>query len=149
MTNYRISSGFFGDWDWQKEWNDLWDMVAPLSVLPATLLSNHFPPCNYYADEDGTLHFDFAVAGYTQDEVDLKFEDDHLVLTLTPNGDESKKGKVFQKAIKKANSVTRALVPFTKYDVAKATASFKDGMLKVTIPVKEDAKPVSVKIDIN
>jgi HSP20 family molecular chaperone IbpA len=147
--DYRIAKlGFGEEWDQLfREFDQMWNMVTPICKLPAALLSSHFPPCNYYADEDGTLHFEFAVAGYADDEVDLKFEDDHLVLSLNPK-EEEKKDKWFQKGIKVSKGITKAFVPFNKFDVSKVEASLEKGMLKVSIPVKEEAKPVSVKIDV-
>jgi HSP20 family molecular chaperone IbpA len=138
-------------WDWGKDWQEwveLFNLAEPLSTLPASLLSSHFPPCNYFVDEDGTLHFEFAVAGYKQEEIDLKFEDDRLILSLNPKDAEESKSKYFQKAIKRSVSVTKARVPFVKYDTSKVVATLTDGILLVTIPVRKDAKPVSVKIDI-
>jgi HSP20 family molecular chaperone IbpA len=130
--------------DFDRMWNE---MFTPVCKLPATLVSNRFPPCDYYADEDGTLHFDFAVAGYKEDEISLKFEDDHLILILSPKKEEKKEGRIFQKAIKISESTTKVYVPFSKYDVAKVDATLEDGMLKVVIPSKEEAKPVAVKIN--
>lgn len=129
-----------------RDFENMFDEMFPtVSKLPSTIISNHFPPCNYSADEDGTLHFEFAVAGYKKEEVELKFEDDHLVLHLNPAKEEAK-GKVFQKAIKLSESTTRAYVPFSKYDVSKVDASLADGLLKVSVPVKEEAKPITVQI---
>jgi HSP20 family molecular chaperone IbpA len=129
-----------------NEFNRMMDAVfQPVCKLPSTIISNHFPPCNYYADEDGTLQLEFAVAGYKKDEVKVKFEDDHLILQLTPVKEEVKT-KVFQKAIKLSESTTKAYVPFSKYDIAKAEAALEDGLLKVSIPVKEEAKPLSIEI---
>lgn len=129
-----------------SEFDRMWDaMFQPVCRLPSTLISNHFPPCDLSADENGTLHFEFAVAGYRKDEVSLKFEDDHLILELSPKKEEAKV-KVFQKAIKLSESKTSAYVPFSKYDTSKVEASLEDGLLKVSIPIKEEAKPLRIEI---
>ena len=132
---------------WVREFDRLFELSAPCSNLSPILLSNHFPPCNYYAEDDGTLHFDFAVAGYAADEIDLKFEDDFLILTLEPKEEKEDEGfQWFQKAIRRSESVTKARVPFAKYDRTAVGAAIADGLLKVIVPVKEEAKPVSIYI---
>jgi len=129
-----------------SEFEKMWDeMFQPVCRLPSTLISSHFPPCNLSADENGTLHFEFAVAGYKKDEMALKFEDDHLVLELSPKKEEVKV-KIFQKAIKLSESKTNAYVPFSKYNISKVEASLEDGLLKVSIPIKEEAKPLLIEI---
>jgi len=137
-------------WSWEKtfsEFEKMFDIEMPICKLSNVLLSNQFPPCNYYADEDGTLEFEFAVAGYQNDEIDLKFEEDHLVLKLDPKNPK-KERKYFQKGIKLSPIVTKAFVPFSKYDVSEATASLEKGILKISVPFREEAKPVGVKIEI-
>lgn len=149
VFDFSVIDKAFAD---MEEWASLFDLKFPVSTLSPTLLSNHYPPCDYYAEEVGTLHFEFAVAGYQDEEIDLKFEDNYLILTLKPkykkNGEATPNTKYFQKAIKKTDSITKALVPFTKYDISKVVASLKDGLLSIVIPVKDEAKPVNVKIDI-
>jgi HSP20 family molecular chaperone IbpA len=134
------------------EFQTMWEsMKEPLSFLSETLLSTSnthgYPPVNYYAEEDGSLHFEFAVAGYKQDDIDLKFEDDHLIMKILKKEEGSKTRKYFVKRIKFSEAETKAYVPFSKYDVNKVQASFNDGILSVSIPVREDAKPVKIKIN--
>jgi HSP20 family molecular chaperone IbpA len=130
-------------------WSDLWStMTTSVSKLPGKLLSGTFPPCNYYAEKDGTLHFQFAVAGYKESEIDLSFADDHMILKLKP--EEKKEGeefKWFQKGIRSATAETKAFVPFSKYAVDSATVILENGMLSVDIKMKEEAKPINVKIN--
>ena len=132
-----------------KEFEQMWDLAEPVSYLSSKLLSGGFPPTDYYADEDGTLHFDFAVAGYKSEEVDLTFEDDHLILKLSPKKEEGdkKESKYFVKRVKLSESELKAYVPFSKYDINAASAKLADGMLKVDIPVREDSKPVKLQIE--
>jgi HSP20 family molecular chaperone IbpA len=131
-----------------KEFEQMWNLAEPVSYLSSKLLSGGFPPTDYYADEDGTLHFDFAVAGYKEEDIDLTFEDDHLILKLSPKKEEDKKEwKYFVKRVKYSESELKAYVPFSKYDVNEAKAEMTDGMLKVSIPVREDSKPVKLQIE--
>jgi HSP20 family protein len=91
-----------------------------------------------------------SVAGYLEDEVDVKLEDDKLILTLEKvekeEKEEDKKWKLIQRGIKQARSQTVYSVPSSKYDTSKVSASLKDGILTIEIPAREETKPVSIKI---
>jgi HSP20 family protein len=140
-----VPSIFFSPWDKLLE-----DFFEPVSRLPSTLISSSFPPCDVSIDSENNLKFEMSVAGYLEDEVDVKLEDDKLILTLEKvekeEKEEDKKWKLIQRGIKQARSQTVYSVPSSKYDTSKVSASLKDGILTIEIPAREETKPVSIKI---
>jgi HSP20 family molecular chaperone IbpA len=51
-----------------------------------------------------------------------------------------------QKGIKRGKAEVSYFTPFERYEVAKTTASLKDGFLTVTVPIKEEEKPIKIGI---
>lgn len=103
-----------------------------------------FPPVNVIIEEDSlNLVFEFALAGYKQEEIDLTFVDDYLFLSLNPekSKEEDKKSSFLVNGIKKSSSRSKYFIPFSKYDVDSAKAEFNEGILRVHIPAKEERKP--------
>jgi len=117
--------------------------MEPLSKIPEVLLSGTFPPANLFQDKDGNLIYEFAVAGYNDEEISLEFRDDRMILSLSPKESSLPEGmKMIQKGIRSAKSKVSAFVPPSKFDVEKTILTLEKGILAVKVPVKENAKPL-------
>lgn len=120
----------------------------PVSRLPTILVSSAFPPADIYEDQEGDLVFELATAGYKEEEISIKFEDDYLKLSITPSKTEETR-KYLQKGIKKCEVKSKYFVPAVKYDASLAEAKLLDGILTIRIPIREAAKPREVKINLS
>lgn len=120
------------------------------SISKMGIYDSKFPPCNIYVDEESLdLEFEFALAGFTLEEIDISFEDDYLVLNVIPekrSEEDARKKETFHHGISRKKSYSRYFVPFAKYETEKTTAKFENGILKVHIPAKEERKPKKVRI---
>lgn len=111
-----------------------------------------FPPANIYMLPDKTMVFEFALAGYQDSDVSLEFQGEYMVLSATapdqsPDGDEV---IFFNRRLKFKNiPQQKYFVPEDKFDRESAKAVFKNGILKVTIPPRDEVQnPAGVKIEI-
>ncbi len=111
-----------------------------------------YPPLNVYADEKKNLIFEFALAGFSEKDLQLEFLGDHMLFSAKV--DKKFTGKEDVKYFKhrlKLKDVTeqKYYVPNEKFDTGKTTAVYTNGILVVTIPPREDAgKKASVKVSI-
>ncbi len=111
-----------------------------------------YPPANIYLTADKTLVFEFALAGFEEKEVELQFRGDHLYLSArSPASEQPEEGVQYFKKRLKLRDIPeqRYYVPEDKFDRGKVEARFKNGLLKVVVPPREElkAKPgVKVKI---
>ena len=144
MRTFDFNFGSFDDWFKVLD-SFPWGEVQR---LPETLVSCAFPPCDWYIDDQNNSTFVFALAGVKQENVSITFRDDHLYLDIDPEPVVDKV-KYLQKGIKRSKSSTRYYVPVAKYNVKGAKATFKDGILTISIPVNEDSKPLSVAITVD
>ena len=130
----------------------LWNSEIPINDSPLLSFSGYsipqFPPADIEFDkETKDMYFTFALAGYKPEEIDVKFEENYLVLSseiITEKKDESK--AFYKKGIKKTSFSVKYAVPVTKYNTEETEASFSDGLLKIKIPAKEEIKPKQIKI---
>lgn len=138
-----------------RPFSDLFDQVLDEFSSGVSTLSNSgvydtkFPPCNIFMEEETLdLDFEFALAGFTLEEIDMSFEDDYLILKVKPNkeGESERKRETIRHTISRRSSIGKYYVPFSKYDTEKTTASFENGILKVHVPAKEERKSRKVKI---
>ncbi len=111
-----------------------------------------FPPANIYVVNDRTMVFEFALSGYRESDVTLEFKGEHMVLNASPppNTVETDEVIYFNRRLKYKRVVDQKyLVPSDKYDREGAKAVFKNGILQVTIPPREEIRSEpGVKIEI-
>ena len=111
-----------------------------------------FPPANIYLLADRTLVFEFALSGYTDGDISLEFQGDHMVLSATAPAQPTPDGEViyFNRRLKyKTIPSQRYYAPEDKFDREAAKAVFKNGILKVMIPSRDEVhNPQGVKIEI-
>ena len=99
------------------------------------------------SDEQNNLYYEFAVAGFSKDEINLSLNDDLLILTIIPlPAKEKDTRKQLQKGIKRCESVSQYRIPLSKYNLQKVESKLENGILSVMIPAKEDTKPIKINI---
>ncbi|MBN1648909.1 MAG: Hsp20/alpha crystallin family protein [Spirochaetales bacterium] len=125
-----------------KNWDDNVDFYP----------AHSYPPANVYMDKDKTLYFEFAVAGFSENAINLQFVGDYMVLNITaPEPEEGKDDiRYFKKRLKmKAVQDQKYYVPADRFDQEKVKAVYKSGLLKVAIPARETVETKDgVKIEI-
>ena len=111
-----------------------------------------FPPANIYMLNDKTMVLEFALAGYRDEDVSLEFQGDYMVLSANAPETEYDNDEViyFNRRLKFKQLVDQKyFVPEDKFDRDEAKAVFKNGILKVSVPAREEVQnPAGVKIEI-
>lgn len=112
-----------------------------------------YPPANIYLTKEKNLIFEIALAGFEEKDINLQFRGDHLYFSARAHRDSEPEPGVqyFKKRLKLRDiEDQRYYVPQDKFDQEKVEASFKNGLLKITIPALEDvSEQKGVKININ
>jgi HSP20 family molecular chaperone IbpA len=101
----------------------------------------NYPPANVYMTEDKRLVFEFALAGFDEKDIDLKFHGDHMILNarIPLEMNEREGVRYFKRRLKlKDIEGQRYYVPADKFDRENVKAVFSRGILRVELPPKED-----------
>lgn len=99
-----------------------------------------YPPANVYITEDKTMVFEFALAGFHEDDITVEFRGDHMFFSAHVSDDLKPEGEVryFKRRLKlKDIRSQKYYVPADKYDQENAKAVFRNGILRVTVPPHE------------
>jgi HSP20 family protein len=105
------------------------------------------PPVDIYENGD-SLVLKAELPGVNPDDVEIRVEDNTLYL----KGD-----RKFEKEVKEQNyhRIERSYGTFTRtfslpnsIDADKVAANYKDGVLTLNMPKKEEAKPKTIKINV-
>ncbi len=89
------------------------------------------------------------VPGVDANDIDIKLEDGTLTLKGERKFQEEKKGEGYHRIERGYGSFVRCFSVPDSVDPEKVQAAHKNGVLTVTLPKKELAKPRSVKISVN
>jgi len=87
--------------------------------------------------------------GVEEKDIKLNFQNGILSLSGEKSEEKESKGKNFHRVERSYGSFSRSIALPTHIDAEKATAVFKNGVLEVTLPKKEEAKPkeISIRVD--
>ena len=147
QSHVRVIPGGFSGMDFMGVFEEMWAAMNSVSRLPECLITGDFPPTNILVDEkEENLIIQMSVAGYPDDGVDISYKDDYLSVKLTPSEDLFKGFKVKMKGFRTSKAERKVYVPSKEFDVASSKADTKQGVLTITIPRKEEAKPISIGI---
>lgn len=99
-------------------------------------------------EQDGALLLKAEVPGMKREDIDVTVENS----TLTIRGDRKLDSEIKQDNV---HRVERAFGAFSrsfslapKVDATKISADYKDGVLTIKLPFRDEAKPRSIKVDV-
>ena len=104
---------------------------------------------NYPVDifqKDDTLNFNIACVGLTKEDLQLETNEDVLRVIYEKPKEEVDESTYFLK-----RSITRKSFNFgwkinPRFDLSKAKAKMQNGLLEVSIPMREESKPKTLQI---
>jgi HSP20 family protein len=114
------------------------------SQFQPALNSKQPHPVNIFYDDKG-LHFEVACTGLTKKDVDIDIEGDVLKISYKkPKEEVFHEGTIYNGLSKKSFDLGYKIAP--KFDLSVTEAEMANGLLEITVPLAEDAKPKSIKI---
>jgi len=102
------------------------------------------PRTNLY-DKGNQLEIQAEVPGMTKDDLNIKIQGNYLEISGTRKSDAPEGYKV-HRAEREAATFTRSFTLPSEIDAEKVNASLSDGILSLTLPKIEAAKPKQVSI---
>jgi HSP20 family protein len=133
--------------DFQKEMNRLFDLRSqwPVKTSNGTGL---WAPAVDIIDEKDQIRIKADLPGLKKEDIEVSA--DNGVLTIKGEKKEEKevKEKDYVRSERYYGSFHRSFSLPTGVDSQKVNASYKDGVLEITIPKREDAKSKQIKVEV-
>jgi molecular chaperone IbpB/HSP20 family protein len=111
-----------------------------------------YPPANIYFTSDKSLVFEFALAGFDEKEISLEFKGDYMVLNARLPEERSREDDIryLKRRLKfKEIADQKYYAPEDKFDRTAVKAVYRNGILTVTMPAREQAESQKeIKIEI-
>jgi HSP20 family protein len=125
----------------QREMDKLFKYYSP----QRTPKSVGYPPINIWADEENAL-ITAEIPGVAKEDLDINVTGDTLTISGERKSEEQPEETLFHRQERAFGNFNRSIqLPYT-VDVNKVSASFKNGLLEITLPRVEAEKPKKIKI---
>jgi HSP20 family molecular chaperone IbpA len=105
-------------------------------------------PIDIVLKENRDMEITAAVAGYPESNISIDFDGDYMLISISKI-EKEKKEKYICRGIKKSGAKVKIFIPNSRFKQDETKASLKDGLLKITIPSKEEAKLRKIPINKN
>lgn len=128
--------------DWSKWWKEFDDMFQDLPGFMEDGWSlKDFPQTDIiYSHYDKTV-VEVMLAGYSKEQLSVEAQEGYLVISATKCEDKGCSRRA-------TRAFKRTLGLGDGHDLTNISASFKDGLLRVEIPLSQPRQPETIKVDI-
>ena len=123
---------------------------APLSELTrgSQILSGWTPAMDVYEDKDN-LYVRAELPGMKREDIDLSMHEGSLSISGERKSEENFKNSELYRAERFFGRFQRTVTLPTTVAVDKVKATYKDGILTVTLPKAEEAKPKQISVSVS
>jgi HSP20 family molecular chaperone IbpA len=111
-----------------------------------------YPPANVYLTKEKKLVFEVALAGFEEKDISIQFRGDSMIFSAkAPVATETDESVQYFKRRLKLKDIEeqRFYVPADKFNQGACQAIFRNGLLRIVVPPREQADQGSeIKVDI-
>ena len=102
-----------------------------------------YPVADIYRSEDGETVMEFALAGFSKNDLTVEITPEKRSITIAAEADAESGG---QRRIAR-RSFSKTFVNYdNNLDLSRATAAFENGLLTVTVPTRPEVAPITIEI---
>ena len=141
-------------WPTLDRWNSLRDDLNTLFEMPfwsgsdrqGQLLNGWAPALDLYQNNDNVVA-QVEVPGMRKEDIEISLHDG----TLTVAGErkiESPQGSSAERSERHVGKFRRSITLPSRVDASKVNATYKDGILTVTLAKAEEAKPRQIQVNV-
>jgi len=113
----------------------------------AQFLEGWFPAVDVYEDKD-TLQVKAELAGLKKEDIEISLQDGYLVLSGERKQEEKQDSGEVYRSERWVGRFHRAISLPCRVDAEKIEATYNEGVLTVTLPKAEEAKPKQIPITV-
>src|SRR5262245_198299 len=139
-----------------------WDPIGELAGMEIDRLHRMFteftgsgltrgwvPPVDIFETENHEVVIKAELPDVKREDISVTFENNVLTLKGERKHDVSMKREQYQRVERHVGTFTRAFALPDSVDAAKISASYKDGVLTVRLPRREESKPKQISVNID
>jgi HSP20 family protein len=122
-----------------------WDPFRDFGFVAA---NSWVPPVDIYQNGDHELVLKAELPDMTREDINITVENGTLTLSGEKKLSNEVKEEQFHHVERRYGSFSRAFSLPQTVDPGKVSAEYKNGVLTVRLPLREESKPRSIKVDV-
>ncbi len=138
LTTYRPSLLGRGVFD------DIFDTMLDFPQLMQRTTQG-YPVADIYREEGGDTVMEFALAGFSRDDLSIEIKPEKNSITVSANTNGSTVNERQRRVARRSFSKTYVNYD-NNLDLAGTTAEFENGLLRLNVPRREESKPLTIEI---
>ena len=154
MNLIRYHAPNSAPWSALDRWSNLRDELNSFFDMPFSsnfgrtgqLFTGWSPALDLYESGD---HFEAVVElpGMRKEDIDISLHDGTLTISGERKRESKNNGETAQRTERNVGTFRRSIALPTRVDASKVSATYQDGILKVTLPKAEEAKPKQIQVN--
>jgi HSP20 family protein len=153
MNLIRYQAPDSAPWPALDRWSNLRDELNSFFDMPfwsgfgrtGQLFTGWSPALDLYESGDHLVAM-VELPGMRKEDIDISLHDGALTISGERKRDSSKNGETAQRTERYVGTFRRSITLPTRVDASKVSAIYQDGILKVTLPKAEEAKPKQIQV---
>src|SRR6266480_4980284 len=153
MSLIRYQSPEVMAWPSLDQWSSLRDDLNSLFELPfwssfarqGQLFTGWSPALDLYQNNDNVVAV-VELPGMRKEDIEISLHDGTLTINGERRRESSSNGEKADRTERYVGSFRRSIALPTRVDAGKVSATYRDGILKVTLPKAEEAKPKQIQV---
>ena len=118
------------------------------SMLDGFEAAPGYPPYNIERTGENAYRISVAVAGFADNELSIEAKENTLTIKGEKKVTSEVKEEQFRRVERRYGSFSRSFSLPQTVDATRVSAEYKNGVLTVRLPLREEAKPRQIKVDI-
>ena len=107
------------------------------------------PPVDIFENANQEIVLRAELPGVAKEDIDLRVENNTLTLKGERKRETEVKQEQYHRVERSYGTFSRSFSLPSRIDTEKVRADFKDGVLTITLPVREEAKPRQISVAVN
>jgi HSP20 family protein len=155
MNLIRYQSPELASWPALDRWSSLRDELDNLFEMPlwsgfgrqSQLFSAWTPALDVYQNNDNVVAM-IELPGMKKEDLEISLHDGMLTISGERKS-ETREGEANERTERYIGKFRRSITLPARVEANKVSASYKDGILTVTLPKAEEAKPKQIKVNVD
>jgi HSP20 family protein len=114
-----------------------------------TMRGSWTPSVDIFETDDHALVIKAELPDVSREDIDLRVENNTLTITGQKKMDSDVKEEKYHRIERVYGSFSRTFTLPPTVDAGRINAEFKNGVLTVTLPLREEAKPRQIQVAVN
>ena len=153
MTLIRYQAPGFAPWSAADHWSNLRDELNSFFELPVwsnfarggQLFSGWSPALDLYQSNDNVMAV-VELPGMRKEDLEISLHDGTLTISGERKRESSSNGEKAERSERYIGTFRRSIALPTRVDASKVSATYRDGILTVTLPKAEEVKPKQIQV---